>query len=181
MSFDLDADQIRELLDELDRRLRADGIAATVYLVGGAAVALQLPDADRRTQDIDGLTTNDKVAGVVSAMAAELGLPENWLNGAAAPYVPAPPRGAMDPPASAGLHVELAPLRHLLAMKLAAGRARDRADITAIAAALGIDADTAVQLTLETYGSDALEVFTNAEDVRLEADAAIPQRGARRR
>ena len=103
------------------------------------------------------------------------------MNGAAAPYVPAPPRGAMDPPASAGLHVELAPLRHLLAMKLAAGRARDRADITAIAAALGIDADTAVQLTLETYGSDALEVFTNAEDVRLEADAAIPQRGARRR
>ena len=134
MSFDLDADQIRELLDELDHRLRADGIAATVY----------------------------------------------WLNGAAAPFVPAPPRGAMDPPTSAGLHVELAPLRHLLAMKLAAGRARDRADITAIAAALGIDADTAVQLTLETYGSDALEVFTNAEDVRLEADAAIPRRGGGR-
>ena len=41
MSFDLDADQIRELLDELDHRLRADGIAATVYLVGGAAIALQ--------------------------------------------------------------------------------------------------------------------------------------------
>lgn len=34
MSFDLDADQIRELLDELDRRLRADGIAATVYSSG---------------------------------------------------------------------------------------------------------------------------------------------------
>ena len=74
MSFDLDADQIRELLDELDRRLRTDGVAATLYIIGGAAVALQLPDADRRTQDIDGLTTNDKVAGVVSAMAAELGL-----------------------------------------------------------------------------------------------------------
>ena len=59
MTFDLDAVQIRELLDELDRRLRADGVGATVYLVGGAAVALQLPDADRRTQDIDGITTND--------------------------------------------------------------------------------------------------------------------------
>ena len=180
MSFDLDADQIRELLDELDRRLRADGIAATVYVVGGAAIALQLPDAGRRTQDIDGITTNDRVAGVVNAMAADVGLPENWLNGAAGPYVPAPPRGPMDPPSSAGLHVELAPLRNLLATKLAAGRARDRPDITAIAAALGIDADTAVQLTLETYGSDALEVFTNAEDVRLEADAAIPQRGTAR-
>jgi hypothetical protein len=50
MSLDLDADQIRGLLAELDRRLRDAGVAATVYVVGGAAVALQLPRTDRRTR-----------------------------------------------------------------------------------------------------------------------------------
>ena len=55
MSFDLDAAQIRQLLDELDQRLRAAGIAATIYVVGGAAISLHLPDTDRWTQDIDGI------------------------------------------------------------------------------------------------------------------------------
>ncbi len=69
MSFDLDAERIRQLLDELDQRLRTAGIAATVYVVGGAAISLHLPDADRRTQDIDGITTDDRVAEIVTQMA----------------------------------------------------------------------------------------------------------------
>lgn len=107
-------------------------------------------------------------------MAHELGLPDNWLNGAARPFVPPLPTGALDPPETAGLKVELASLHHLLAMKLAAGRARDRTDIIAIATVLGVDADTAVQVTLDAYGADALEMFTNLADVRFEAEAAIP-------
>ncbi len=69
MSFDLDAAEIRQLLDELDQRLSAAGIAATVYVVGGAAISLHLPDTDRRTQDIDGITTDDRVAHIVAQMA----------------------------------------------------------------------------------------------------------------
>ena len=174
MSFDLDAGQIRDLLNELDQRLRAADIAATIYLVGGAAISLQLPDTQRRTQDIDGITTTEGVAAIVREMAAERGLPENWLNGSARPYVPSPPPGALDAPAEAGLHIELAPLNHLLAMKLAAGRVRDRADISSIAMALGVDANTATDMTIDIYGRDALEVFSSADDVRLEAEAAIP-------
>lgn len=174
MSSDFDAVRIRDLLDELDRRLTDAGIAATVYVVGGAAISLHLPDSGRRTQDIDAITTDDRVAQVVAEMADELGLPEKWLNGAARPFVPPVPFGALDPPAAAGLRVELASLPHLLAMKLAAGRARDRTDVVAIATVLGIDADTAVEVTLDAYGADALDVFTNLADVRLEAEAAIP-------
>ena len=92
MSFDLDAEQIRQLLDELDQRLSAAGIAATVYVVGGAAISLHLPDAGRRTQDIDGITSDDRVADIVAQMADELGLPEGWLNGAARPIPSAHPR-----------------------------------------------------------------------------------------
>lgn len=80
MSFDLDAAQIRELLDKLDQRLKAARIAATVYVVGGAANSLHLPDADRRTQDIDGITADARVANIVAQMADDLGLPEGWLS-----------------------------------------------------------------------------------------------------
>ena len=100
MSFDLDAGQIRQLLDELDQRLSAVGIAATVYVVGGAAISLHLPDTDRRTQDIDGITTDDRVADIVAQMADELGLPEGWLNGAARPFLPPIPADALAPPSS---------------------------------------------------------------------------------
>ena len=174
MNFDLDAGMIRELLDELGRRLTDAGVAAAVYVVGGAAISLRLPHSGRRTQDIDAISSDDRVAQVAAEMAHELGLPDNWLNGAARPFVPSLPAGALDPPGTAGLKVELASLHHLLAMKLAAVRARDRTDIIAIATVLGVDADTAVQVTLDAYGADALEVFTNLADVRFEAEAAIP-------
>lgn len=49
---ELTADDVRELLAELGRRLQAKGVAATVYVVGGAAIALEL-DARRVTADVD--------------------------------------------------------------------------------------------------------------------------------
>lgn len=176
MSFDLDAAQIRELLDKLDQRLRAAGIAATIYVVGGAAISLHLPGVDRRTQDIDGITTDDRVATIVAQMADEFGLPEGWLNGAARPFLPPIPADALTPPRSPGLRVHLASLEQLLAMKLAAGRARDRGDIVALAKVLQVDPEGAVQLTLEAYGADALEVMTTLADVTDDARALIPKR-----
>ncbi len=176
MSFDLDAAQIRQLLDELDQRLRTAGIAATVYVVGGAAVSLHLPDSGRRTQDIDGIPTDDRVAGIVAKMADELGLPEGWINGAARPFLPPIPADALTPPSSPGLRVELASLEQLLAMKLAAGRARDQADNIALATALQVNPEEAVQLTLKAYGAEALEVMTTLEDVTYDAQALIPER-----
>ena len=58
MSFDLDAEQIRQLLDELDQRLSAAGIAATVYVVGGALVRMLL-DTGMRRGEISGLRRAD--------------------------------------------------------------------------------------------------------------------------
>lgn len=176
MNFDLDASRIRELLDELDRRLSTAGIAAAVYVVGGAAISLHLPDVDRRTQDIDGITTDVRVAEIVAQMANELGLPEGWLNARALPFLPPLPADVFTPPDSPGLRVQLASLELLLAMKLAAGRARDRADIVALAMVLRIGPEAAIQLTLETYGADALEVMTTLADVAYDARALIPER-----
>jgi len=98
VSFDFDAARIRQLLDELEQSLRAAEIAATVYLVGGAATSLHLPDVDRRTQDIKGITTDDQVTAVVAQLADELDFPEEWPSDAARPFrPPIPLRPSLDP------------------------------------------------------------------------------------
>ena len=48
-------DDIEDLLATLGARLQARGVAATVYVVGGAAIVLRDLSSDRRTADIDAL------------------------------------------------------------------------------------------------------------------------------
>lgn len=56
---ELDRDRLRVLLADLDARMRERGVAAGLYVVGGAAIALTV--AERRvTVDVDALAT-DKV------------------------------------------------------------------------------------------------------------------------
>lgn len=73
------------------------GSLATVHVVGGVAISCHLPHADRRTQEIDGVTTDDQVADIVAPMADELGLPEGWLNGSARPFLSPSPADTLTP------------------------------------------------------------------------------------
>jgi hypothetical protein len=116
----------RRLGDGLARR----GVVADLYVFGGAAMALAY-DTRRVTRDIDAVF---KPHGIVveeaNAVAAELGLPRWWLNEQASVYV-APggdttARRVFDHP---GLRVSAASPKHLLAMKVLAGRRRDAEDI----------------------------------------------------
>jgi hypothetical protein len=50
----LDADRVRELLQELSGRLAARGVKANVFVVGGAAMVLVYDDT-RSTRDVDAL------------------------------------------------------------------------------------------------------------------------------
>jgi hypothetical protein len=69
-----DKARTEELLAELDRRLRARGAAASIYLVGGAAIALSVRDS-RRTQDLDAIVSDRLVLEEASHMAAQMSLP----------------------------------------------------------------------------------------------------------
>jgi hypothetical protein len=85
---DLTADDVRDLLKELARRPDRRGTAATVYLVGGAAVALEY-DARRATDDVDAVFTPEQtVAEVAAEMSADLDLNPKWLNNAARAFIP---------------------------------------------------------------------------------------------
>lgn len=131
----LDADRIQSLLQRLDERLRERETSATLYVVGGAAMAVVLGSV-RVTRDVDVAALDPAVAAESAVIAHEEGLPPTWLNAAAAPWVPAPSAGPES--ASPGLTIRYAPPEHLLAMKMIAHRARDLEDIRQLADILGL-------------------------------------------
>lgn len=77
------SDDIRGLLGELSRRLHARGAGADIYLVGGAAIAIEF-DSRRSTTDIDAVYHPEQtVQEAATDMAQEMGLDPLWLNNAA--------------------------------------------------------------------------------------------------
>jgi hypothetical protein len=149
----LDAAEMRMLLADLDARLAARGAVAAVYVVGGAALALN-GDRAQLTPDIDVVASETAIWEEAHAMAAEYGLPRSWINDRATPFVPPRPPEALVPPTKIGLTVHLAPPRHLLAMKIVALRAKDRPDIERLLVDLSM-----VHAPAEAFAELLLEVF----------------------
>lgn len=136
----LDREALLELLGALADRLRARGVRASVYVIGGAAISLVF-DARRATRDIDSvvLEGHGPLMEEVQRLGRERGLPGSWLNEQAAMYVS---RCRDDNKAVVFDHPNLvvaaASPEHLLAMKLQAARATDAADISLLLGVLGI-------------------------------------------
>jgi len=135
-AVELDRRRAEQLFAELDGRLRRRGVAASLYVVGGIAIALTINDT-RRTMDIDALASDERVMEEARALAGDEGLPANWLSQAVRPWVPPPPAQALEPSAEPGLSIHVAPPRHLLAMKLVANRRQDTDDILLLVDRLG--------------------------------------------
>ena len=58
---ELTRDDIEDLLATPGARLQARGVAATVYVVGGAAIVLRDLSSDRRTADVDALMVPEEL------------------------------------------------------------------------------------------------------------------------
>lgn len=152
------ATEMTRLLDLVSTKLAARGVPALVYVVGGAAIALR-HDGRRTTDDIDGLAVPPgEVLAAAREVAHDEGLREDWLSTAAQPWIPTPHK-KVEPGATPGLTVELAPPEHLLAMKLIARRgARDMNDILILARALGVSrAEDLREIVVAAYGEDMIE------------------------
>lgn len=128
--------QIRDALDRLDTVLAARGVKASLYVVGGAAIALEY-DGRRSTVDVDAVfRPAPEVLAAASTVATEMGLPPDWLNSRASAFMPdhdPPP-----PPEAPGLHVAFASTTVLLAMKLLSNRERDFDDLVVLTRTLGL-------------------------------------------
>ncbi|BBH17714.1 hypothetical protein Back2_20010 [Nocardioides baekrokdamisoli] len=139
-------EEIGELLAELDRRLRTDGVAARVFIVGGAAVAMTGLVDGRRTLDVDGLSLQLQVYEIARQIAADRGLPPDWLNGDARMWVPSVPEVYAPAPDRPGLEVAYADDRFLFVTKVIAQRAKDHGDLIAAAARAGLATATAAEI-----------------------------------
>lgn len=177
---ELSADDVRELLAELGRRLHAKGVAATVYVVGGAAIALEL-DARRVTADVDAVFHPETtVRAEAETLAIERGLPKDWLNDSVAGFVPGGDLGSL-PLDLPGIAVTLGSPEHLLAMKMASYRpGKDQADLELLFARLGITtAEQAADIALAVYGEYSV-VLPGRDELILSAQAIL-DRGRRPR
>ncbi len=167
------AEEIERLLGLLDSRLRSRGVRASIYVVGGAAIAMTVVNT-RRTVDIDAVASEAAVMEEARLLADAEGIPTTWLNGNAGGWVPPRPADAVAPPERLGLTVHYAPPEHLLAMKLIASRPQDEPDIIALSLALGLGerAEKYADLLERVYhGEDALASVMGGriQDVRAEA------------
>lgn len=168
--------EIRELLTELGRRLHARGVEADIYIVGGAAMALEF-DERRVTADVDGIFTHGEISRAAAQMAEERGLPADWLNARAAMFLP----GGADPGsvqfACDGLTVSVASPQHVLAMKMAAFRpGKDYDDLEALFDRLGIETpEQAADLALSIYGEGTV-VLPDRDELILSARAILDRR-----
>lgn len=159
----LDAERIRGLLVELGRRLHARGIAARIFLVGGAAIALAY-SARRATRDLDGVfEPKTEIYAEAALMAEEAGLPPDWLNDGVKGLLP--DRAAAEIGShfdSEGISVSVASAEYLFAMKAFAAREEvDTDDLRFLVQHLGLrDATEAIDLVERFYAPHRLKPVT---------------------
>lgn len=155
---------ITRLFELLDAELATAGVDGEVYLVGGAVMCLAL-DARPATRDVDAFFRPTRIVRQAAArVAAQAGVPENWLNDAVKGFLS--PRGEFD------AYLELSHLRvfvarpeYLLAMKCAAMRLgaefQDLDDVRYLLRYLNITAvDDALAVVTRYFDEDQLPAKT---------------------
>jgi len=162
-----DRTRLLQALERLGADLSARGLFVEMAIYGGGALMLQF--AWRRgTDDVDAVVREGfdeaALAPSVGRVAAELGLPPDWLNNAVGMFTPLDEdegwftaAGLYPSEGAPGLRTFLATPRYLLAMKLHALKSFDRGerdlrDARQLAAHLGIrDAAALHDLYVSVY------------------------------
>ncbi|MEI6375069.1 MAG: DUF6036 family nucleotidyltransferase [Actinomycetes bacterium] len=158
MARTFSADEVRDVLHELVRRLAERGDTARIYVIGGAAVALENPHRTA-TADIDGFIRLTDATDIIAAIQRERGLDSEWFNWHAQGLQP--PVGGSDMwhevMRDEGVVLYSANTDALLAMKLNAARAKDTEDIAYLLRACAVSTlEGAEEVYERHYPGDAL-------------------------
>lgn len=162
----LSREQLLAALSGLDARLRGDGVVGEICLFGGAVMVLAF-QARPATRDVDALFhPAQQVRTAARAVAAELGLPDDWLNDGVKGFLSDRPTLAPVAGDWPNLRVYAATAEYLLAMKCLAsrlggapGEADDTADILFLIRRLGLKTPAEVLgLVARYYPEDRLPV-----------------------
>lgn len=145
--------KILSALEALGRDLTNQGVRGQIFIVGGAAMALAY-STRRVTKDIDAVFEPKLVIYEAAVkVAAELGLPDDWLNDAVKAFMPGPDAAARPLPEVRGIEITVASPQYLLAMKLMAMRfGEDDDDIEVLLGQSGLHtAQEALDLVQRMY------------------------------
>lgn len=175
----LTRDDLLAGLTELIDALADAGITGGVQIIGGAALALRYFDRSS-TEDIDvRLQITGDASDAVKAIGRRRGWGDDWLNDAAAKYIPSFGQTVewetfLD---DRGLELQVASADALLAMKLNANRpGRDNNDIAQLMALCGIDSlEEAESLFEQYYPGDGLSDRAERMVQRI-VEAGLPPR-----
>jgi hypothetical protein len=185
--------EIESNLRGLGQKLDDRGVTGEMLIVGGAFMILVLANRET-TRDIDAYFESDKAAirAAAAELAAERGLPEDWLNDAVKGFMHRQPGETRLWASYPGLNVYAPDLAYVFAMKAEAARPdssdiedlqalRVRMGLTTIAEALAVVErylPTAyrtmrTQLTLETIFAEIAEATPAADRLTSTSDVSI--------
>jgi Nucleotidyltransferase of unknown function (DUF6036) len=154
----VDRSDILAALAALGTELLSRGITADLYVVGGAAIALAYDDR-RATRDIDAVfLPKIDVYRAAERVAAQLGLPEGWLNDAVKGFLLGPDPFDTEIIELPGLRCEIASPQMVLVLKALAHRiGEDDDDLLLLAGLAGLhSADEVLRLVEQVVGDARL-------------------------
>ena len=156
----LDRSTIEKLFRELADELEFARTRVQLYVIGGAAMSMSF-DRDRTTRDVDAKIEagHGKLMQAVRKIGRKRRLGDNWLNEQATAWMPreadAAARVLYNSPY---LTITGASPKHLLAMKLDAGRPQDIEDAKVLMKRLGIsDAAEAAGIHARLYPGEPMK------------------------
>ena len=162
----LSRELLRRAFASLNRELASSSQTTDVFVFGGAVMVLSY-DARPVTRDVDAVwRPHGPTQQAASRVAAELGLPNSWLNEQASFYLPSNVEWAGQT-LFEGSHLKViaAPPELMLAMKARAGRPVDLEDVVVLSRALGLRSASEVMTIVERVFDEPL----NAQKrIRLE-------------
>lgn len=148
------AGEMRELLCDLDAELQRIGKAASIFVVGGAAMALAY-NTERASADIDAtFEPRDVVLDAAAVVARRRNLDKNWLSDGVRGYMPPEPDDhARSERIGPALAVEIASPEYVLAMKAMTTRKSDGdlADAVHLCRMLGISDEAELEDIVRRY------------------------------
>lgn len=175
MARTFSAEDVSDVLHELVRRLAERGDTARIYVIGGAAVALENPHRTA-TADIDGFIRLTDATEIIQAIQRERGLDSEWFNWHAQGLQPPVGGSEMwhEVMRDEGVVLYSANIDALLAMKLNAARAKDTEDITYLLRACAVSTLAEAEEVYERhYPGDAL---TDIAIARVEYALSVIER-----
>jgi hypothetical protein len=176
-THELDRGQIEDLLKELGKRLLDRGTRGTIYVAGGAAIALEFEER-RVTADIDAVfAPAEAIHEEAEAIAKEHNLPNEWLSDRVRAFMPPGRDEHARTFTVPGLSVTIASPRYLLAMKMASGRPQDLHDMILIFRELGITtAEKAADIAEQVHGPESV-LLPQRDELILYARAVLNRMG----